>query len=297
MNELKVMLVKTVLRLCSWLPLDWARALGRGAARVYWFSGGRGRKVTLRNIELVFPELSPQGQHQLARRSLGATGELAAEMGHVWLRPWTYVSSLVKEVHGAGLISDAQAAGRGVVVLAPHLGNWEVIGLHLATMGSTVSLYEPPKIAGLGAVIEQGRQRTGAQLVPTDRRGLASLMRSVKQGGISGILPDQMPNDVNSGENSLFMGEPCFTGTLASNMIRRTAAVAVFGFAQRVPGGFIVRYASPDREIYSDDTAQSLAALNRGVEACLRHCTEQYQWEYKRFRVRPKEGPNLYQDL
>ena len=93
------------------------------------------------------------------------------------------------------------------------------------------------------------------------------------------------------------MGVPCFTGTLASNMIRRTGALAVFGVAERVPGGFVLRYELAEDAIYDQDTALSLAALNRGIEACLHHCVAQYQWEYKRFRVRPKKGPGLYRDL
>jgi KDO2-lipid IV(A) lauroyltransferase len=297
MNALKAILVKVVLRLCSLLPLEWARALGRGAGRIHWLLGSRSCKVTRRNLELAFPHLSAEQQGHLARRSLCATGELLAEMGHVWLRPLAHVMSLIKAVHGASLISDAQASGRGVVVLSPHLGNWEVVGLHLATLGRTVSLFEPPKLAGLGSVIERARQRSGAQLVPTTSGGLARLLKNVRQGGVSALLPDQIPAELGSGENALFMGVPCFTGTLASNLIRRTGALAVFGYAERVRGGFIVRYELADAAIYSEDTALSLAALNCGVEACLVRCAEQYQWEYKRFRVRPRQGPRLYDDL
>ncbi len=297
MNALKAALVKALLRLCSLLPLAWARALGRGLAALYWPWGGRSRKVTERNIQLAFPELPDHERAALARRSLAATAELAAEMGHVWMRPWEHVAGLILEVEGAELISDAQAAGRGVIVLAPHLGNWEIVGLHIGTLGSAVSLYEPPKLTALGPVIEAARQRSGATLVPTDSRGLVKLLKSVKSGNISGILPDQAPGDINSGENADFFGIACFTGTLSSNMIRRTGALAVFGFAERVPGGFILRYRLADEGIYDDDTAVSLAALNRGVEDCVRQCVEQYQWEYKRFRVRPKQGPGAYDDL
>jgi len=197
-------------------------------------------------------------------------------------------------VRGPELVARAQAAGRGVIVLAPHLGNWEMIGLHLPTLGRTVSLYEPPQLKTLGPVIERARQRSGATLVPTDNRGLARLLKSVRSGGIAGILPDQVPPDVNAGENSVFMGLPCFTGTLACNMIRRTGALAVFGFAERVPGGFVLHYQAAEQAIYDPDTAVSLAALNRGVEACVRQCVEQYQWEYKRFKVRPRNGPGFY---
>lgn len=297
MNGLKAAIIKLFLHLCALLPLSWARALGRAAARLYWPFGGRSRKVTERNIQLAFPELSAPEQAELARRSLCATGELVAETGHVWLRPWEEVQGLIRSVAGADLISDAQAQGRGVIVLAPHIGNWEMVGLHLATLGSTVSLYEPPKLAALGPMIERGRQRSGATLVPTDSRGLVKLLKSVKGGDISGILPDQAPADLNSGENAPFMGHPCFTPTLASNMIRRTGALAVFGLAERVEGGFALHYFLAEDGIYDADTPVSLAAMNRGVEACVRQCVEQYQWEYKRFRVRPRQGPGVYDDL
>jgi KDO2-lipid IV(A) lauroyltransferase len=160
-----------------------------------------------------------------------------------------------------------------------------------------VSLYEPPKLVGLGPLIEKARQSSGATLVPTNSSGPAKLFKSLKNGGIAGILPDQAPGDIKSGENAPFMGIPCFTGTLASKLVRRTGALAVFGFAQRVPGGFELYYKPAEEAIYDEDMAVSLAALNRGTEACLRQCVAQYQWEYKRFRVRPRQGPGLYEDL
>ncbi|AQA17316.1 bacitracin ABC transporter permease [Halioglobus japonicus] len=297
MNGIKVALVKLLLHFCALLPLAWARALGRLAVSLYWPFGGRSRKVTERNIELAFPDLTASEQQAMALASLRETGALAAEMGHVWLRPWNYVQGLMVSVEGDALITDAQAQGRGVIVLAPHLGNWEMIGLHAGTLGSMVSLYEPPKLEAIGPMIENARQRAGATLVPTDSRGLVKLLRSVKGGKISGILPDQAPRDLASGENISFMGIECFTPTLANNMIRRTGALAVFGFAERVPGGFALRYFAAEDAIYDEDNAISLAALNRGVEKCLRHCDTQYQWEYKRFRVRPKNGPGVYDDL
>ena len=100
MNGFKAALIKLYLHLCALLPLAWARALGRSAVRLYWPFGGRSRKVTQRNIEMAFPDLSPREQQQLAKRSLGATGELVSELGHVWIRPWEYTQGLVKRLRG-----------------------------------------------------------------------------------------------------------------------------------------------------------------------------------------------------
>ncbi len=297
MDKLRSALVRGLLHLSALLPLSVARALGRLVAQLYWPFGGRSRQVTLHNIRAAYPEASDAEHIALAKRSLMATAELIFEMGHVWMKPWSSVQGLIKETHGVELIIQAQREGRGVIALGPHLGNWELMGLHLATLGETVSLYEPPKMATLEAIVKKARQHSGAKLVPTTSRGLAQLLKSVKGGQIAGLLPDQVPAQLGSGQNSQFMGISCFTGTLASNIIRRTGALAVFGVAQRVPGGFIVRYELAESEIYDPDTAISLAALNRGVETALARCSEQYQWEYKRFRVRPKDGPGFYDDM
>ena len=297
MDVLKVALIRVLLTLCAYIPLSVTRALGRGLALVYWPFGGRSRKVAERNIALAFPELPAVEQQALAKHSLMATAELMAESGHVWLRSTQHVQSLIVSCEGEEQIREAVASGRGVVVLAPHLGNWEVVGLHVGMLGNLVSLYEPPKLAGLGKMIKKARERSGATLVPTDTRGLARLLKSVKRGNISGILPDQVPADVNAGQNTPFFGVEAFTSTLASKLIRRTGALVVFGFARRVPGGFDIRYRSAEPEIYDDDLAVSLAALNRGVEGCVSQCVEQYQWVYKRFRVRPSNGPGVYDDL
>jgi KDO2-lipid IV(A) lauroyltransferase len=283
-----------LLWIASFLPLAVSRAIGRALGRLGWYLGGSARRVTERNIALAFPDLNESQRRTLAKRSLQATGELAAEMGYVWNRPWSRVRSHILEVLGADAVRDALARGQGVMMLGPHLGNWEILGLHLTELGKSVALYEPPHLQALDSMVRNARQRTGSTLVPTDARGLATLVRALKQGAIAGILPDQVPPVVESGENSEFMGIPCFTMTLASKLLARSGATAFFGFAERVPGGYRLHYLPADQAIYSDDIQVSLRALNDGVEQCLRICPEQYQWEYKRFRVRPREAPDYY---
>jgi KDO2-lipid IV(A) lauroyltransferase len=286
--------IQVLLTLSSFLPLGLSRWLGRALGSLAWWIGGSARRVTERNIGLAFPELAESERRRLAKRSLQATAELAAEMGYIWNRPWSTVRSHILEVHGAEAVRDALADGRGVMMLGPHLGNWEVVGLHISELGTSVALYEPPHMQALDTMVRRARQRSGSTLVPTDARGLATLVRALKQGGIAGILPDQVPPVVESGENSEFMGIPCFTMTLASKLLARSGARAFFGFAQRIPGGYRLHYLPAAEAIYSEDLQVSLKALNDGVEQCLRLCPEQYQWEYKRFRVRPRGSLDYY---
>ena len=107
---------------------------------------------------------------------------------------------------GLTYVTEPLATGQGVIVLGPHLGNWELLGMHLATLGDLVALYEPITLKKLDALVHRGRQGTGGKLVPTTPRGIAELVRSVRAGGITGILPDQVPSDENAGLNAPFLG-------------------------------------------------------------------------------------------
>lgn len=286
-------IISVLLWLTSRLPLDVSRLIGRSLGKLAWLAGGRSRRVTERNISLAFPELNDAQQKQLAQRSLQCTGELVAEMGFVWHRPWHQVRAKLLDIRGEAPVKAALAEGRGVVILGPHLGNWEVMGLFIADWGDALALYEPPRMQALESSVRNARERSGTRLVPTTARGLATLVKTLKRGGVTGILPDQIPSIEESGRNSEFMGVPCFTMTFASKLLHRTGAAAFFGFAERVHGGFRVHFLPAEEALYSDDLNVSLRALNDGVEACLRRCPEQYQWEYKRFRTRPR-GPIDY---
>lgn len=286
-------LISTLLWLASRLPLGVSRAIGRGLGKLAWLTGGSARRVTERNIGLAFPELDADRQRELAQRSLQSTGELIAEMGFVWHRPWSEVRAQILEVRGEEPVKAALAEGRGAIMLGPHLGNWEVAGLYIAEWGDSLALYEPPHMQALESMVRKARERSGTRLVPTTARGLATLVKTLKRGGATGILPDQVPPVEESGENSVFMGVPCFTMTFANKLLQRTGAAAFFGFAERIPGGFRMHFIPAEEALYSDDLDVSLRALNDGVENCLRHCPEQYQWEYKRFRTRPR-GPVDY---
>jgi len=299
--SLRDRLIVAFVRLTLWtsakLPLALARRLGRWFGRQYYAIDSHGRRIAERNIALAYPDLSAAEQAALVRGCLEETGALSAEMGHLWAKPWHQVSQLVVEVEGGDVLAQALATGRGVIVLGPHLGNWEMLGLHLATQGDLVALFEPPKIPALGALVQRARQHSGGRLVPTTPRGLAALVKSVKNGGVSGILPDQVPDQDNAGMNVPFMGVECFTASLACNLIKRSGAIALMGAAMRVPGGFKLRYVEPDAALYSDDLAIALTAMNVEVAKLLQGWDTQYQWQYKRYRTRPKGSLNHYQNL
>jgi KDO2-lipid IV(A) lauroyltransferase len=94
-----------------------------------------------------------------------------------------------------------------------------------------------------------------------------------------------------------FFGQPALTMTLVHSLIQRTGCTVVSAFAERVPAGFKLVILPADEGIYRDTAVESVTALNRSVEQCVRRVPSQYQWEYKRFRRLPADYPQRYQSL
>jgi KDO2-lipid IV(A) lauroyltransferase len=280
--------------LLSLLPLNAARWLGRSCARLMALRGPRGLSVTRINIDLCFPTLSQVERRKLAAQSYLALGETVAESGASWIWPADKLLSKVTSVHNEQLLTNGVGAERGVIAIIPHLGNWEVVGLYLAQLHKTTSLYEPPKDPGLDRLIYKGRIRNGANLVATNKKGVAALLKSLRAGHIVAVLPDQLPREATSGANALFFNNSAMTMSLVSRLLVKTNASAVFIGAIRCRDGFEIVMHEPSADLYSTDLDLSLAALNAGVEKMILLAPEQYSWEYKRFRPVPRSGTNPY---
>ncbi|WP_433924761.1 lysophospholipid acyltransferase family protein [Vreelandella sp. 21] len=250
---------------------------------VYRFSK-RERQVTEINLEVVNPEATASQRKALAIQSLRHSAATMLELGHAWMAAPEKVEASILSVHGRDKLDSARADGRGVIVLAPHFGNWEVLNFWLSSHFPFTAMYEPPKIADLEPIIRHGRERMGASLVPTNARGVAALLKALKRSEAIGILPDQEPN-WGSGVFAPFYGRDAYTATLLPKLVARTQARVVTGVALRVPGkGFEIHFLDADEQVYSADDVVSATGVNASVEASIALDPTQYQWEYKRYR-------------
>ena len=286
-------LLPFLFRTLGQLPMPLMRGIGGCMGRFSHWQGNRMAQVTRRNIERCFPQLDRSQQQQLTKSSLQETGRLAGETFVVWSRSYTWLRRRILHIHGLDHAKQQLTMGKGLIVLAPHIGNWEVLGLFLAELGPVTSLYEPPKNAVVEQLVRNARQGSGATLVPTNRKGVVALFQALQNGHVTGILPDQTPNEAG-GRFSEFFGQPTFTMTLVHKLIQRTGCRAVYGYARRVEGGWEIVFRPVPDALYSEDEQQSLRALNEGIEACVRDVPEQYQWEYKRFKRQPTDV-NFYE--
>lgn len=287
-----------LLKLFSWLPLRWNHALGGFLGRVLWWlpeSLSSPKRISRINLDVAFPELSKEDRRTLLKQSLIELGKTTTELGPLWFWPNEKALALVQDVQGSQWVEEAFAKGKGVIVLSPHIGAWEMMGFYWSTRFPITSLYRPPNLASVETFMQQVRERGSAHLVPTDMSGVKALRKALKNNEMVGILPDQDPGP-SGGVYAPFFGHPARTMVLVSKLAAKAQCDVFFTFCERLPKGqgFKVHIVPTRPSLASADDHVATAALNRGVEACVHIAPAQYQWSYKRYKHPPEGRQDIY---
>jgi KDO2-lipid IV(A) lauroyltransferase len=290
-----VFLVKTLLWLLSLLPAGAPYWLATRGAGLWMRLSPTKRHTTERNLERCYPLMSPPERARLARESFVHYLCSILETGHNWYWPLERLQARCIGVVGEDLIARSRASKRGVVVLAPHFGAWEYLGMYLQSLPDQIAiLYKPPSNPQLERALLEKRRRGGANLIAANARGLRELYAHLRDGKGAGILPDQQPSR-GKGRFAPFFGIPALTAVLVPRLVQRTDCNVLLTACERLPGGrYRVHFMEADPDIRSGDMDTALAAVNRGVERCIAIDPPQYLWSYKRFKTRPEGEKPFY---
>ena len=287
-------------RLAGRLPDAWLRALAAGIARLWRRLDARESRVARRNLELAYPDLSPAERAALHAAILRNTAWQALETLRLWTRPAARNLGAIRASHGTELFDAALASGRGLIVAAPHHGNWELLNQWLASRTPLAILYRPPESAIGEAFLRRVRADADARIEQVRAEGPAirTLFKRLQDGGVVGILPDQQPK-AGDGEFAPFFGVEALTMTLLSRLAARTGATVLFAWCERIgEGDFALHVEAAPAEIAAEPKI-AVRALNAMVERIARRDPAQYQWTYKRYTLRPPGSgeDNPYRDL
>ncbi len=284
-----------LLRLICLLPHRAALATGSVFGRIVHRVGGSRRAVVRRNIELCFPELSPEQRNALAREHSKALGMTLIEMG---LGRWASDRHLlsITKLSGIEHVHGALDAGKGVILLSAHFTTLEI-------MGRVLSLNMPP----FDAVFRQNRSEFMTELQRSSRersakstiekRDIKKMVRSLRDNRAVWYAPDQSYNRKGS-EVVPFFGVPTMHTTATSTLARLGNAVVVAFFPRRLPDSNYEMTLFPAFEDFpSDDPVADIRRYVDLLEQHIRSCPEQYFWIHRKFKDLPDGYPDYYADL
>ena len=229
------------------------------------------------------------------RQAVAEAGRLVAELPWLWLRPADRPLGAAVQWQGDALIANALDEGRGLVLLTPHLGCFEVCAQAIAERFGDrtrlTAMYRPARQPWLRTLEETARARPGLATAPAALSGVRQMIRALRRGEAVGLLPDQVPPD-GMGVWAPFYGRPAYTMTLAARLVQQTGAALLMIWAERLPRGrgYVLRVCQPAQQLptlAADDAALQVACatvINAEMARLIAQCPTQYLWGYARYK-------------
>ncbi|BEP63293.1 lysophospholipid acyltransferase family protein [Variovorax sp. V213] len=279
----------TLFRLLARVPMPLMHRLGALLGWIVWWCAPHYRRRFKANAE------SAGVTAEQYRPAIAAAGQMAAELPWLWLRPQG--ESVLRRVvrwEGVEAFEAAMQAKKGVILVAPHLGSWEMCGQaigerFLETYGPITALFRPARKKWMAELIAAGsRDRPGLQTLPTNNTGVRGLIRTLRGGGYTGILPDQVP-PLGQGVWAPFLGRPAYTMTLLPRLAQQTGAACFLSVCERLPrgAGYVIRFEPIAGTPLTDPAAPieaAAAAMNDAIGRLIRSLPGQYVWDYARYK-------------
>lgn len=276
------------------LPRSWSPALGSLLGEAAYYLISRRRRITLDNLRRAFgeSEFDPNTVAHAAYRSLGRSlMELLESMD----QDRAAILRSVR-IEGRSHVEEAFRQGRGVIFLASHYGNWELMSL--VNSASGVPTYVVARVLDnpwLNRLINQQRERFGAVVInskdPSSVRQILSVLHQKKSVA---FLIDQ--NVVgNRGVYVDFFGRLAYTHKVVALMAIKTGAPVIPTFMHREEGGghrlvygkALALMKTGNRE---HDVWVNTQRMTRAVEEAVRQHPDQWLWMHDRWRKQPSVG-------
>lgn len=233
-----------------------------------------------------------------ARGAVAAAGRMIFEMPAMWRAgSMDRLASRVR-IEGEAHVEAALAQGRGVLILTPHMGCFEITAQAYGarfgpTHGPVTVLFRPARQPWLQELVATSRDKPGMSPAPATLAGVRQMIRALRKGEAVGLLPDQVPPN-GMGEWAPFFGREAYTMTLAARLVQQTGAPLLLCWGERLPWGrgFVVHFEPFPTELPADPQAQAEAAalVNRAMEGLILRRPDQYLWGYNRYKT-PRGTP------
>lgn len=291
---LKGWVVVNTFRLFYWLPINLSRKLGIFFNRLSYRFSSKKRLIMSTNLKIAFPNLSASERTALIEHSNRQSGQLLAEFALAWFGSKEQILQQIKHVSNQTLIEDGLSNSSPVILVTPHLGNWEFFVQWAQINYPMFGLYSSSRLPQLDKLLYHARSKFGCMPFSAEPKGVLNLLRNIKKGGLMVILPDQAPQK-GSGVYAPFYGQPAYTMTLLHKLLKKSGATLLFADCIRRDNqqGFDITIEKPIFDAKEADVTLFNSGLNRQIESMINRSPSQYVWDYKRYKHQ-ENGIGLY---
>jgi D-glycero-D-manno-heptose 1,7-bisphosphate phosphatase len=279
---------------CRLLPESWVPAAGAVLGGAAFYLIPRRRRITLENLRNAFRSGGPDPR-DTARASYGvfATSLVEFLRASAWDRK-TLLGKVCFE--GFDRVEEALREGQGLIMLASHFGNWELMGLaHSALEYPSHVVGRPLDNPWLNRWMNRQRERFGSTVINSkDPSSLRQILSALHHRKTVAFLIDQ--NVVGDrGVYVDFFGRLAYTHKVVALVAIKTGAPVIPAFIRREKDGRhrlvygaalpLIKTGHRERDVWANTQE-----MTRAIENAVRQSPEQWLWMHDRWKKQPRVG-------
>jgi Kdo2-lipid IVA lauroyltransferase/acyltransferase len=266
------------------LPYSWRVPLcGWIMGRVIAPLAGYDQRVR-ENLGRILPDLPEAEVKRLTRSVPNNVGRTIIEM----YSGEEFVARATRHpLTGAGLeaLAEAAAAKRPVIIVSGHFGNYDAARAALLRQGYPFGgLYRRMNNPYFNEHYVAAISKIGEPLFARDKKGMAGMIRFLREGGMLGLLIDQ---HMSHGARLSFFGHDAMTALSAAEMALKYDALIFPVYAIRLANGLDFRIVV-EKPIPPGTPEEQTQALNDSLEALVRQHLDQWLWIHRRWKASPR---------
>lgn len=247
------------------------------------------RRLVCGNLRVAFPEWPEDKVRDVGRQSIRHTCLTLLEFAWFSSHPGRIREAVVYgSDESRQLIQRVIAENIPLLVMTPHLGNWELSAQFACSAGMKLcavarGMHNP----GLNRLLLDSRSHSGLEII--DRGGaVKGIVKALKDGKAVGVLMDQNTRPRKGGIFVDFFGLPVPTTRAPASLARKLDVDCPCFACIRKAGRFELHIKRLPKPVgaYRDDIELTAAMLKLN-EDFAREYPEQYLWLYERWRYIP----------
>jgi KDO2-lipid IV(A) lauroyltransferase len=269
-----------VFRALGLLPLSVLQGMGKGLGWLGSVMPGTYKKRAYENLRLAYPHASPA----MADEAMVELLQMFLELPYLWAKRNSGKLDKIIRCDHWWMIDDALAQGKGVILISPHIGAFEMLGPFYTQRHKATVIFKEPRMRWLKKFIELIRLSPDLKLVPANQSGVKGLVKTLLKGHTVGFLPDQVPA-LGDGVYAPFFGKDAYTITLVQRMQAvRQSPIFTVGLERLPNGKGYYFHVVPLLEPLSDEPVLAATQMNAALEDMIRKMPSQYLWGYNRYK-------------
>lgn len=255
------------------LPLKAAYGIAVFLSLLKYTISPRDRNAVIANLRKILPATGQKNINSCAREVFIGFGKYLIEFFRFSLLRKKDLGNFIK-IDGLEHVEEALKKGKGVIILAVHIGNWELGGVFMALMGyPMVAVALPHRHPKVNSFFNNQRQKLGMRVISSTGVAVRHIYDALKKNKIVALVGDR--DFANSGKRMPFLGETKIIPRGPAVLALRTGAVIIPGFVVRQKDDtHILKFLPPLRSDCSEDEITAQCA--KTIEGIIRRHPEQW---------------------